>query len=95
MAYLSNTVIIEGIDIKLYKNVYVAFKVICNQKIRKYRVCYKFSGLRTIVGFVGLVPSRHRAFVGSSWALNFFSWVFRGFKIFSRGQFRNFLVFFT
>ena len=36
MAYVGNTVIIEGIAIKLHKSVSVAFKVICNQKTRKY-----------------------------------------------------------
>ena len=47
----------------------------------------KFHGSRAIVGLVGLVPSWHRAFVGISWVQNFFSWVFRGSKIFSRGYF--------
>ena len=36
---------------------------------------------------VGLVSSCYRAFVGISWVQIFFSWVFRGSKIFSRGYF--------
>ena len=42
--------------------------------------CAKFRGSRAIVG---LVPSCHRAFVGS----NFFPWVCRGSQIFSRESF--------
>ena len=51
--------------------------------------CSKFSGSRAIVGLVGLVPSYHRAFMGSSWVINFFPWVFRGSQIFSRGYFEG------
>ena len=39
------------------------------------------------MGLVGLVPSCRRALVGSSWIPNFFSWVFHGSQIFSRGYF--------
>ena len=49
--------------------------------------CAKFSGSCAIVGLVGLMPSYHRAFMGSSWVINFFSWLFRGSSIFSRGYF--------
>ena len=49
---------------------------------------------RSIVGLVDLVPSCLRRYVwlqnvfsGISWAQNIFSWVFRGFKIYSRGYF--------
>ena len=49
-------------------------------------------GSPAMVGFVGLVPSCHRAFVGFSWVQNFFSWVFRGNKFFLVGisRVRNF-----
>ena len=40
-----------------------------------------------IVGLAGLVPLRHRAFVGISWVPIFFSWVFRRSQIFSCGYF--------
>ena len=53
----------------------------CNSKYVKFR------GSRTIVDRVGLVPFCHRAFVGISWVQNIFSWVFRGFQIFSRRYF--------
>ena len=49
--------------------------------------CAKFSGLRAIVGIVGLVTSYHRAFMGSSWVINFFPSVFCGSSIFSHGYF--------
>ena len=49
--------------------------------------CAKFRGSRAIVVLMGLMPSCHRAFVGISWVWNFFSWIFRGSKIFSRGFF--------
>ena len=49
--------------------------------------CAKFRGSRSIVGLVGLVPSCHCAFLGISWVQNFFPWVFRGSKIFSRRYF--------
>ena len=51
---------------------------------RIFLECGKFRGSRAIVGLVGLVPSCYRAFVGNSWVQNFFSWVFRGSKSFSR-----------
>ena len=47
--------------------------------------CAKFRGLCAIVGLGGLVPLRHRDFVGISWVPNFFSLVFRGSQIFPRG----------
>ena len=37
------------------------------------------------MGFVGLMLSCHRVFVGILWVLKFFSWLFHGFKIFSGG----------
>ena len=49
--------------------------------------CAKFRRSGAIMGFVGLVPSRHCAFVGISWVQNIFSSVFRGSKIFSCGYF--------
>ena len=51
------------------------------------RECAKFNGLRGIVCPVGLVPSCDCAFVDISWVRNFFSWVLRGSKIFSREYF--------
>ena len=39
------------------------------------------------MGLVSLVPPCHPAFVGISWVQKFFSWVFHGSKIFSRGYF--------
>ena len=42
--------------------------------------------LHTIVGLVGLVPLCHSTFVGISWVQIFFSLVFRGSRIFSRGS---------
>ena len=47
----------------------------------------KFHGSCAIVALVGLVSSLHRDFVGISWVQNFFSWLFRGPKTFSRGYF--------
>ena len=44
---------------------------------------------------MGLVPSCHRVFLGSSWVLNFFSWLFDAFQIFSRGYFVGPVFFFV
>ena len=55
--------------------------------------CAKFRGSCAIVGLLGLVPSCNRAFVGILWVQFFFSWVFRGFKIFSCGYFVGLKVF--
>ena len=46
--------------------------------------CTKFRGSCVTVGLVGLVPLCHHALVGISWFQSFFSWVFRGYKRFSR-----------
>ena len=51
---------------------------------------FEFAKFRGSRGIVGLVSSCHRTFVSISWVQYFFKWVFRGFKKFSRGQFRNF-----
>ena len=72
----------------IYKNVYY-------EDITSSKDCAKIRGSCVIMGLVGLVPSRHRAFVGISWVQNFCSWVFRGAKIFARGYFvgpKNFLL---
>ena len=55
--------------------------------------CGKLLRSRATVVLVGLVPSCHQAFVGVSWVQNFFSWVFRRFKLFSRGYFVGLNVF--
>ena len=79
------------------KNLYVELFVILTvyYTCLHFKECAKSRGSRAIVGLVGLVPSCHRTFVGISWVPNFFSWVFRGSQIFSRGYFvgpRLFLV---
>ena len=54
------------------------------------------------VGLVGLVLPCHHAFMGPKyfllvilWVRNFFPWVFRGSKIFSRGYFVDLKLFFV
>ena len=58
--------------------------VLLKYKNRIVKECAKFPGSRAIVGIVGLVPSFNHAFLGISWVEIFFSWVFRGSKVFLR-----------
>ena len=79
--------------IKMIKNAFynqgvqsiMCLLVLLKYKNRIVKECAKFRGSRAIVGLVGLVPSFYHAFLGISWIEKFFSWVFRGSKVFSRG----------
>ena len=66
---------------EISKNIFSYRTPLAAASIFNRNECAKFHGSCATVGLVGLLPRCYCAFVGR----NVFSWVFRGFKIFSRG----------